>query len=429
LGLVEGLMTDWREKACEVLQGVLEGRPLQLGAEAAREEDSAFLTMLVLTALRKMVFLQKILKTLVVKKLSKQSSCVRAVLVLGAVELLFMQTPDYAVINSYVGIVKKKANRYVGGFVNAVLRKISQQKQEFLKAEKGEFFSQSFRTMLKKSYSAKQIDEIEKTVLMQPALDISCKDDESALRLAKAVGGQILPLGTVRLMTKGRVEMLPDFEKGCWWVQDFSSALPVKMLDNVDGKKVLELCAAPGGKTAQLLTKGAKVTCLDVSEERLSVLQENMARLGLRPEKVVCQDGIEFLEKCDEKFDVVVLDAPCSATGTLRRHPEVVFLKSQKDVERAVALQKKFLDRVAKVLNKGGVLLYCTCSLSKDEGEVQIKEFLHKNSDFKVVDWAKNIPTDLASVVTEDGFLRVLPQYLAKFGGADGFFAACLQKG
>ena len=200
-------------------------------------------------------------------------------------------------------------------------------------------------------------------------------------------------------------------------------------LGNIKDKKVLELCAAPGGKTAQLLTEGAKVTCLDVSDNRLKILKENMNRLNLVPEKIVCADGIEFLENAkEEKFEIVVLDAPCSATGTLRRHPEVVHIKGKKDVLTQAKVQKDFLSKVDKVLCSGGVLLYCTCSLCKEEGEFQIKEFLNKNKNYKIINLKDKIEKKLKMLVTEDGFLRVLPHYMDEHGGADGFFAAFLRK-
>jgi 16S rRNA (cytosine967-C5)-methyltransferase len=190
----------------------------------------------------------------------------------------------------------------------------------------------------------------------------------------------------------------------------------------------LELCAAPGGKTAQLLTKKAKVTCLDVSSNRLKILQENMNRLKLTPEKIICANGIDFLKNTDEKFEIIVLDAPCSATGTLRRHPEVVHVKRKNDVSDQAKIQKDFLSKVDRALLGGGLLLYCTCSLCKEEGEHQIEEFLHANKNYKIINLKDRISTKYEKLITKEGFLRVLPHYMDDFGGADGFFAACLRK-
>ena len=418
-------MTDLRETALSIVKEVLEGKSSVVRTKISeKEEENAFITMLVLTSLRKLVFIRKILKRFITKKLSKQNVVAQAVLILGIVELLYMQTPDYAVINSYVNLVKRKTDRFIAGFVNAILRKVSVSKNDLIKNDVGEFFSQDFKALLRKSYSNKEILEIEKMSLVQPLLDITCVNEESA----KKLGGEKLPLGTIRLRVKGKVSSLPDYEKGTWWVQDFSSSLAVKMLGNIKGKKVLELCAAPGGKTAQLLAAGAEVFCLDVSEDRLETLKENLTRLKMVPKAVFCEDGVSFLERSLEKYDVVVLDAPCSATGTLRRHPEVVHLKTEKDVMKQAALQRQFLNKVGLVLEKGGMLLYCTCSLCKTEGEWQIKSFLEENRQYEIVDLKKNIPQEFGQLVTKEGFVRVLPQHLASQGGADGFFIACLKK-
>ena len=416
-------MSDLREIALENIKNILENKSDCFQAEN-NDDDNAFVMMLTQTALRKMVYIKNILKTLVAKKLSKQNIVGQSALILGATELLYMKTPDYAVINSYVNLVKTKSDKYVAGFVNAVLRKIAKQKDIFISADKGDFFPQEFKALLKKSYSAKEIEKIEKSSQKIPLLDISCISEESAEKL----GGKKLLLGSLRLEAKGKISELPDYEKGTWWVQDFSSSLPIKMLDNIKNKKVLELCAAPGGKTAQLLTRGAKVTCLDISESRLETLRKNLERLKLSPEKIICADGIDFLDKANETFDIVVLDAPCSATGTLRRHPEIVHLKTNKDVLAQAKLQKEFLDRIDKVLVKGGLLLYCTCSMCKEEGEWQIKEFLAKNENYKIVNLENKTPSEMGKMITKEGFIRVLPHLADRFGGADGFFVACLKK-
>ncbi len=416
-------MTDLREVALENLRNVLDKKYDVFQANEA-DDDSAFVMMITLTALRKLVYIKSILKTLITKKLSKQNIVGQCALILGAVELLYMKTPDYAVINSYVNLVKAKTDKYVAGFVNAVLRKIAKQKDIFISADKGDFFPQEFKSLLKNSYTSKEIEKIEKSSQKMPLLDITCISKESEEKL----GGKKLPLGSLRLEVKGKINELPDYDKGTWWVQDFSSALSIKMLDEIENKKVLELCAAPGGKTAQLLAKGAKVTCLDVSENRLKVLQENMNRLRLYPEKIICENGLNFLDRTNERYEIIVLDAPCSATGTLRRHPEIVHIKTKNDVLAQAKLQKDFLNKVDRALESGGILLYCTCSLCKEEGEFQIKEFLENNQNYKIVNLKTKVPKELANMVTKEGFVRILPYYADVFGGADGFFIACLKK-
>lgn len=417
-------MADLRENAFQILLNVMDEKKHSDNKLLSNDDDNAFVTMLTLTAFRKWVFIRKILKNLSSKKLSNQNIAAQCAIILGAVELLYMQTPDYAVINSYVNLIKEKTDKYVAGFVNAILRKISKQKDAFLKLDDGEFFPQDFRRMLKKSYSTKTVAKFEKISQEQPLLDITCKNH----KIFDSFNAIKLPLGTVRINYKGKVTDLPDYKKGTWWVQDFSSAIAVKMLGDIKGKNVLELCAAPGGKTAQLISAGAKVTSLDVSQERLNILHDNLKRLGLSAEKVICADGLVFLDEETKKYDIVVLDAPCSATGTLRRHPEIVHLKKEKDVLRQAALQKQFLSKISNVLKKGGILLYCTCSLCKEEGENQIKDFLQNNSEYKIIRLNNMLPDNLKNIITEEGFIRILPHHLITYGGVDGFFVACLQK-
>lgn len=421
-------MADSREKSLLLLHNLLENGKfsgLPAGQTAESAEDNAFITMLTQTSLRHLSYIRKVLKNLITRKLSQQNSIGRTALILGATELLYMQTPDYAVINSYVNLVKQKTDRYVAGFVNAVLRRISASRQDLINADKGEFFPQSFRTLLRRSYSPKIIDAIEAASVKEPLLDITCMSKTSASRLK----GNSLPLGTIRLSGRGKISNLPDYDQGTWWVQDFSSSLPVKMLDDLQGKQVLELCAAPGGKTAQLLSAKARVTCLDISEDRLKILAENLTRLRLKPEKIICDDGIRFLQQSTRLYDIIILDAPCSATGTLRRHPEVVHLKTLDDVLSQAAIQKQFLQHIDHALAPGGIFIYCTCSLCHEEGENQIRSFLQDHPSFNIVDLRQKIPSTIAAIVSAEGFLRVLPQHLAALGGADGFFVACLQKG
>ena len=418
-------MSDSREISMKIMQNFLKDKKLENFSEQSSQEENAFVTMLVMTALRHLVYIRKILKSFVNKKLSSQHVASQAALVLGATELLYMKTPDYAVLNSYVNLVKMQTNRYIAGFVNAVLRKINNEKQKLIDEDTGEFFPHDFRALLKKDYSAKIIAQLEKIAILEPALDITCKTDDSSKKLK----GKKLPLGTVRLTTKGIVSSLPDYEKGTWWVQDFSSSLPVKMLGKIKAKKVLELCAAPGGKTAQLLSAGAEVTCLDISADRIDVLKENLQRLKMTAKEILCVDGLDFLQNTKEKYDIVLLDAPCSATGTLRRHPEVVHTKTIQDIIKQSSLQKQFLERVDSVLNPNGILLYCTCSLCKAEGENQIQDFLKNKPSYKIVSLQEKLPPELAKISTPEGWIRILPHHLATLGGADGFFIACLKKG
>lgn len=418
-------MPDPRLQAALILQEVLEQQVFTKDAKQRfpvdSEIDSAFVNMLLQTTLRHLVYAKKILKNFIKKKLPSSSKLGNYILYLGVTEILYMNTPDYAVINSYVNIAKKELDKYVAGFINAVLRKVCANKKNFTEEDTGEFFPQEFRCMLNKSYSKKTINAIEKASIKEPFLDISVKEN---FAIPQAL---TMPLGSLRLKNSGNVTKISGYSEGKWWVQDFSSALPVKLLGDINGLRVLDVCAAPGGKTAQLLAAGAKVTALDISNSRLETLKENLARLKLNTQEVICADALAWLQEYEgEPFDVILLDAPCSATGTLRRHPELVHIKNLNDVTKMAEIQKNILSLAASKLKKGGILAYCTCSLAKEEGEKQIASFLQQHSDYKTV--RQDLPLQIAELTTPEGWVRVLPSHLSQFGGADGFFIALLTK-
>lgn len=397
----------------------------------ASPQEKAFVKRLILTALRRQEFLKKVINGYSQKPLPQKLAPVHFLILLGAVEILYFSTPEYAVVSSYVDIAKRTCGKYAGGFVNAVLRKICQNKQSILQTAEPVFFPKAFRRILRDDYSPKQIAAIEKSALIEPPLDLTVKDSPAGW--AEKLNGKLLPNGSVRLYAAGAVNTLPGYDEGQWWVQDMASSLPAAALGNIAGKHILDLCAAPGGKTAQLLNAGAKVTALDVSSRRLRTMDENLRRLGFKTEKTICADAVEFLQNGGDAFDIILLDAPCSATGTLRRHPEIVHTRGLKDIEKSVAVQKKMLAAAAPRVAAGGLLLYAVCSLSKAEGEKQIRDFLASNPEFEIkpVDTAAitgQKPNALDDMFTPEGFLRCLPSYLTKDGGLDGFFIALLQK-
>ena len=293
-------------------------------------------------------------------------------------------------------------------------------KDELLKNRKTKYFSKKFLEILKQDYNKQEIEEMEKFANIEPLLDITTKHNIDQSIYSDAT---ILPTGTVRFAANTIVENIIGFSNGDCWVQDVSSALCVKCLSNLAGKRVLDLCAAPGGKTAQLLDMGALVTAVDISESRLNRLKENIDRLKLGNNlKIICSDVLDL--QSDEKFDVVLLDAPCSATGTFRRHPEIIHTKSLNDVKKLATLQEKLLNKASSFVKPNGILLYSTCSLSKEEGERRIRQFV-KNNNYEIY------PINLSGADTsrtKDGFIRVLPQHFDEFLGADGFFIASLQR-
>ncbi len=425
-------MTDSRTVAVRILQDIIENKTFASEAKCRFEKeiggDSAFVNMLIQTALRRLTGIKRLLKRFVKKKLPPRAAFAWYALILGTAEILYLDTPDYAAINSYVELIKKQLDKYVAGFANAVLRKVAAAKETLPAVTDEEFFPPEFRKILNAGYDKKNVRRIEQTFLNEPALDLTCKGNPELW--AQKLGARLLPTGTLRLDNRGGITCLPGFKDGAWWVQDFAASLAAKILgDNLGGKKILDLCAAPGGKTAQLLTQGAVVTALDISESRLSKLKENMARLRLPAPEIICADAVSYLNGLSEPlFDAVLLDAPCSATGTLRRHPELVHIKNAADVEKQTAVQKQILSVVSKALKNGGTLVYCVCSLTKTEGEGQIAAFLKQNPEFRIKPLDAFVPAEISEILTPEGYIRTLPCHLREFGGTDGFFIACLKK-
>jgi 16S rRNA (cytosine967-C5)-methyltransferase len=275
------------------------------------------------------------------------------------------------------------------------------------------------------AYGAQTARRIAEGSLAEPALDLTVRGD--ATGWAQRLGGVVLPTGSVRLAARGRIEELAGFAQGAWWVQDAAAAIPARMLGEVAGRRVADLCAAPGGKTAQLASAGARVTAVDLSPARLARLRENLARVQLAAATV--EADIETWRPA-EPFDAVLLDAPCSATGTIRRHPDLPHVKSEADVAAQAAQQAKLLDAAAAFVAPGGRLVYCTCSLEPEEGPAQAEAFLARHPDFLrlPVDWtALGVGPEM---VDAEGALRTLPFHgvvqEGTTGGMDGFYAVLL---
>ena len=262
----------------------------------------------------------------------------------------------------------------------------------------------------------------------EPALDLTVKSDPDYW--AAKLNGRVLPTGSVRTIAHGAVTALPGFAEGAWWVQDTAAALPARFFGDVRGRRVADLCAAPGGKTAQLAAAGALVTAVDRAPARLKRLAENLTRLSLRAE-LVCADVAEWT--AEQKFDAVLLDAPCSSTGTIRRHPDVPWLKSAADIAQLAGLQRRLLDRAIALLQPGGTLVYCTCSLEPEENEDIVAGLLARDDSVRRAPIAAAEVFGRDEFIGKDGELRTLPCQLAdadsRLAGLDGFYAARLVKG
>jgi len=237
----------------------------------------------------------------------------------------------------------------------------------------------------------------------------------------------MLPTDSVRTLLQGSVTMLPGFAEGQWWVQDAAAALPARLLGDVAGKAVLDLCAAPGGKTAQLALAGAKVTAVDRSPARMARLRDNLTRLSLQAEAITA-DACEWQDPGRDGFDAILLDAPCTSTGTIRRHPDVAWLRQENDITQLTGLQKRLLQKAASLLRPGGRLVYCTCSLEPEEGEAAVAGLLEAEGGLRRLPIEASEVGGLAELITPDGDLRTLPSHLPhsdpRFAGLDGFYAA-----
>lgn len=348
-----------------------------------------------------------------------------AALIVGVTQLLFLDVPDYAAVDTTISKLRqdRRSERYVS-LANGVLRSIARARDEIL--DKVDPLADNtpewLATRWTRAYGEDLARDIADAHTLEPPLDISVKSDPQGW--ATRLGGTVLASGTVRTEARGAIPDLDGFSEGAWWVQDAAAALPAHLLKAGAGDRVLDLCAAPGGKTAQLAAMGASVVAVDRSAPRLKRLDSNLARLGLSAEVHVC-DALTFTA---EPFSHILLDAPCSATGTIRRHPDVAWNKTLEDVASLTLLQSRLLDKAWSLLQPGGRLVYATCSLEPEEGEFQVRDFLTRTGDAALVPL---VPQDLfgfAQMVTSGGMMRALPCHLGDNGGCDGFFAALLTK-
>ncbi len=322
----------------------------------------------------------------------------------------------HGVVNSAVELARRdKTTQGLAGLVNAVLRKFP---PPVVIEGPVQRLPGWLRQALVARYGKVAVGKMEEVQSRTPVVDLTLRRGTAADSL---LGGETLPTGSLRLTAGGQISALPGFAEGAFWVQDAAAALAVRMLGDVTGLSVLDLCAAPGGKTLQLADGGAEVTALDISGPRLVRLQENLARTGLRA-KIVTADALQWAPPAP--YDAILLDAPCSATGTIRRHPDLPFLRQPSDIAGLVELQARLLDRALGWLKPGGRLVYCTCSLLQDEGEGQIAAALLRHPNLVM------LRPEIAGIdpawMGARG-LRLRPDYWAETGGMDGFFMACLQ--
>lgn len=394
------------------------------GFKQLSSEDKAFAKLLYITTLRFMGQIDALIDSLVLKALDKKYKNVRDVLRLGVVQHHYLKTPSHAIIATSLDLLDYIKQPHFKGFVHAVLSKIVKNTHAFILKDTGidKNFPHWMFARWRAQYGLGQAHEIAHALSKEAPTDFSVKEDVSYW--CDTLKGQLLPFDTIRIKNASPIETLEGYNTGDWWVQDWSSALPVKLLNAQKGKKALDLCAAPGGKTAQLLSLGLEVTSLDISEERLKKLRTNLKRLKLSSH-IIQADASTW--KSTEKFDYVLVDAPCSGTGTYRRHPERKFLRKENDLEPLLELQGKILRNGMEQLAKDGVLLYCTCSLEKEENEQQIDQFLGVNTSIERMVFTPEDVKGHPFLLTPKGDIQIFPYELQEFGGTDGFFIARLR--
>jgi 16S rRNA (cytosine967-C5)-methyltransferase len=429
-----------RRIAADILDGVLhkhrtlddqlEGTGAHPGLKTLADRDRALMRRLVATILRRLGTLGHVLSRLLDRGMPADAPRAQSALLIGAAQIIWMDVPDHAAVDLSVRLVQsdRRAAKYAG-LVNAVLRRCAREGEGLIAEVKAQMLDLPpwLAQRWVGHYGETVAREMAAAIGHEPSLDLTVKAE--AAQWASRLHGEVLATGSVRTLLQGSVAMLPGFAEGQWWVQDAAAALPAKLLGDVAGQSVLDLCAAPGGKTAQLASAGAKVVAIDRSPARMARLRDNLARLSL-PAEAVLADACDWQAGVHEGFDGILLDAPCTSTGTIRRHPDIAWLRHESDIAQLASLQKRLLQKAVSLLKPGGTLVYCSCSLEPEEGEAAIAALLAAEPTLRRRPIASSEVGGLAELINPDGDLRTLPCHLPhadpRFAGLDGFYAARL---
>ncbi|RJE81975.1 RsmB/NOP family class I SAM-dependent RNA methyltransferase [Paracoccus onubensis] len=407
-----------RKGALRLLSGVQEGQSLSDQAASLKSmspADQARAARLAAEVLRHRDRANRVIATYVSRKPAPQ---IADILRLATVEMLELHAAAHGVVDTAVGMTRGLGRRgqAAAGMVNAVLRKIS--RHEGWAELPPQRMPDWLRRSVVRSFGKAAASAIETAHQRGAPLDLTLKPDMAVIE-----GGTLLPTGSVRITGSVQVSALPGYAEGDWWVQDAAAALPVRLLDPVTGERVADICAAPGGKTLQLAAGGAQVTAVDISAARLKRVAENLTRCGLQAE-LITADALEW--QPDTPPDAILLDAPCSATGTIRRHPDLPILRDGSGIAELAALQSRLLDHALELLRPGGRLVYAVCSLLPDEGEAQIPALLERHPGLKIE--APDLPGIDPAWITPEGGLRLRPDHWPERGGVDGFYMARIRK-
>jgi 16S rRNA (cytosine967-C5)-methyltransferase len=430
-----------RQAAAKIIAAVVDRRtPLDgmLDAENGNpayrqlgDADRALVRAIINSALRHLPRIEAILDTLVGTPLPEGARALHHVLTVAAAQILYLDVPDHSAVDLAVEQAQiDPRNRRFASLTNAVLRRLSREKASQLKATDGvSVIPDWFHARLVAVYGRDHAKRIGDALLEPSAIDLTVKSDPDGW--AERFAGRVLPTGSVRLpAASGAIPALEGFEAGEWWVQDAAASIPAKLFGDLAGKRVADLCAAPGGKTAQLALAGAEVTALDQSANRLKRLVGNLERLRLSATSVEANMA-DY--RPDDLFDAILLDAPCSSTGTIRRHPDVLWTKGQEDIEKLARLQERLLRHALTLVKPGGELVFSNCSLDPREGEEVVARVLADNPSWQ------RVPVDpaewpgLEAAISSLGEFRTTPAMLpatdTHAGGLDGFYAVRLRNG
>jgi 16S rRNA (cytosine967-C5)-methyltransferase len=414
-----------RRSLDEQLDGAATDAPLR----SLSERDRALARALVAIVLRRLGTLRHLLGLFLDRGCPPGAPRIETALLIGAAQVLWLEVPDHAAVDLAVQLARadRKAAHYAG-LVNAVLRRVAREGKARLAAIGDATLDTPAWLMNRwvRHYGAEKARAIAAAHGQEPALDFTVKSNPE--HWAKLFGGRVLATGSVRGIVHGPVTQLPGYADGAWWVQDAAAALPVRLFGDVRGQTIVDLCAAPGGKTAQLAAAGAHVTAIDRSEARLDRLRQNLLRLNLVAETVVA-DAAQWSAG---PYDAVLLDAPCSSTGAIRRHPDIPWIKRETDIAALAAMQLPLIAHAVDLVKPGGLLLYCTCSLEPEEGEQVVEALLAAHSRLRRRPISPEEVAHIGSVISPSGDLRTLPCDLPdpdpRWGGLDGFYAARLER-
>ncbi len=431
-------MINTREIASDILQRIYKKQHLDKICEnepnfnKLDQRDKNFVRLTILETLRRNIQIDSVIKKFLTKPLKYKKIKIQNLLRISICQILFLKVSEYAVVNISVEIAKKYRFHKL---VNAILRNVCRQKKQLL----NEFGNLSnlpswILKDLKKNLTPNEIKQISKVIVEEPELNLKIKKSFIKLKNWEAImNGSFIESDILLTKNNGKINKLPFFHEGLWWVQGLSSSLPVKCLDNLfpisqrKEKKILEICAAPGGKTAQLADYGFQSISLDISEYRINQLKINLDRLDYKPE-IICTDFLNY--NSDQKFDAILLDAPCSASGLIQKKPEILVINKETDLKKLMVEQSRLLEYSKKFLKKEGYIIYCVCSINHCEGYEQIKKFLAANKNFSSVNHVESIKQ--YGKVLSNNMLQIYPKRF-KFsdninGYLDGFFISILKK-